>query len=128
MRQIILKVTVMSQAAERWAQRAASGCLTDEQLAEALKYELGIFGGSSATDNGPALTYQGNGLKIWASWEITNHVTTKPTFQGVAPSPWPSRRMASATHSRVTRETPLRPSQLTREAGEFGRSSRPLSL
>jgi hypothetical protein len=73
----------MSQAAERWAQRAASG-LTDEQLAEALKYELGIFGGSIATDNCPALTYQGNGLKIWVSWEITNHVTTKPTFQGAA--------------------------------------------
>jgi hypothetical protein len=71
----------MSGAAGRWKQRAATG-MTDEQLAEALRYELGIFGGSSAGKDCPALTYQGNGLKIWANWEIVNHVTTPPTFQG----------------------------------------------
>ena len=58
--------------------------LTDEQLAEALRYELGIFGGSSGYGDCPALTYQGAGLKIWAAWEFLNHVTTKPTFQGAA--------------------------------------------
>lgn len=47
-----------------------------------LKYEIGIFGGSSGSENCPDLTYQGNGLKIWASWELTTQVTTKPTFQG----------------------------------------------
>ena len=73
----------MQDAADRWAQRAARG-LTDDQLTEALRYELGIFGGSSAYGDCPALTYQGAGLKIWAGWEFQNHVTTKPTFQGAA--------------------------------------------
>ena len=53
----------------------------DAELAEALAYEIGIFGGRC----GPGelwLTYQGAGLKIWISWEIQNHVTAKPTFEG----------------------------------------------
>ncbi len=69
----------MSGAKQRWAARG----LTDAELAEALAYELGIFGGSC----GPeilALTYQGAGLKIWISWEVHNHVTMKPTFDGKA--------------------------------------------
>lgn len=69
-----------SKAAERWAERAARG-LADDELAEALAYELGIFGGSC----GPGdlwLTFQGAGLKIWISWESHNHVTMRPTFAG----------------------------------------------
>lgn len=69
-----------SRSAERWAERAAQG-MSDSELAEALAQELGIFGGSC----GPgelSLTYQGAGLKIWISWEIQNHVTTRPTFAG----------------------------------------------
>lgn len=73
----------MQDATERWAQRAARG-LTDDQLTEALRYELGILGGSSARADGPALTFQANGLKIWAAWEWPNHVTAKPLFQGAA--------------------------------------------
>ncbi len=72
----------MSGAKQRWAERAACG-MTDAALAEALAYELGIFGGSC----GPgmlALTYQGAGFKIWISWEVHNHVTMKPTFKGSA--------------------------------------------
>lgn len=69
-----------SGAKARWAERAARG-MTDTELAEALYKEIGIFGGSC----GPGelwLTYQGAGLKIWISWEVHNHVTTKPTFDG----------------------------------------------
>ena len=69
-----------SGAKRRWAERAARG-LTDPELAEALAFELGIFGGSC----GPGelwLTLQGAGLKIWISWEIQNHVTTRPAFEG----------------------------------------------
>lgn len=69
-----------SGAKRRWAERAARG-MTDPELAEALAFELGIFGGSC----GPGalwLTYQGAGLKIWIAWEIQNHVTTRPTFAG----------------------------------------------
>lgn len=69
-----------SGATNRWAEHAARG-MTDAELAEALTFELGIFGGSC----GPSelwLTYQGAGLKIWISWEIQNHVTTRPTFEG----------------------------------------------
>lgn len=72
----------MSRAAERWRERAARG-MTDDELAEALANELGIFGGRA----GPgelSLTYQGAGLKIWISWEIQNTHTAKPTFQGKA--------------------------------------------
>jgi hypothetical protein len=68
------------RAAKRWTERARTG-LTDEQLAQALAYEIGIFGGSC----GPgelAITYQSAGLKIWASWEIINHVTEPPVFEG----------------------------------------------
>jgi hypothetical protein len=71
----------MQGAADRWAQRAARG-LTDAELTEALRYELGIFAGSSATKHGPALTFQGAGLKIWAAWGFPDHVNSKPIFQG----------------------------------------------
>ncbi|WP_334147239.1 hypothetical protein [Hyphomicrobium sp.] len=69
-----------SRSRERWAERAARG-MSDTALAEALAREIGIFGGSC----GPGelwLTYQGAGLKIWISWEVCNHVTTRPTFEG----------------------------------------------
>lgn len=55
--------------------------MTDEELAEALAFELGIFGGSEGP-NALSLTFQGAGLKIWISWETHNHVTMKPTFEG----------------------------------------------
>lgn len=71
-----------SGAKTRWSERAARG-LNDAELADALAYELGIFGGSCGPDM-LSLTFQGAGLKIWISWEIQNHVTTKPTFEGNA--------------------------------------------
>ncbi|WP_370173015.1 MULTISPECIES: hypothetical protein [Hyphomonas] len=55
--------------------------VTDDRLRELLGRALGIFGGSG----GPGqlnITYQGSGLKIWASREIHNHCQMKPTFQG----------------------------------------------
>ncbi len=71
----------MEGAADRWAQRAARG-LTDDQLTEALRFEIGIFGGSSSYRDCPALTFQASGLKIWAAWEWPDHVNSKPIFQG----------------------------------------------
>ncbi|KQZ28615.1 hypothetical protein ASD50_19185 [Mesorhizobium sp. Root552] len=70
----------LSAAKERWVERAARG-LSDAELAEALAFELGIFGGSGGPDC-LSLTYQGVGLKIWISWETHNHVTMKSTFEG----------------------------------------------
>lgn len=67
---------------ERYAEEIAEG-MTDIQLETALKNYLGIFGGSC----GPGsldITYQGAGLKIWASREIHNHVTARPIFQDAA--------------------------------------------
>ena len=69
-----------SRSHERWAERAARG-MTDAELADALASELGIFGGSGGPDR-LSLTYQGGGLKIWISWEVHNHVSMKPTFEG----------------------------------------------
>lgn len=66
---------------ERWASRAATG-MTDEELAEALRYEIGIFGGQG----GPGMlgmSYQGNGLKIWADRSI-GRTTRKPILSGAA--------------------------------------------
>ncbi|WP_412033195.1 hypothetical protein ACLIR7_08900 [Nitratireductor aquimarinus] len=71
-----------ARAKERWAERAARG-MSDAELAEALAFELGIFGGSSGP-NSLSLIYQGAGLKIWISWEIQNHVIAKPAFEGKA--------------------------------------------
>lgn len=78
-----------SGAEQRWAERAVSG-LTDKALAEALAFELGILGGSGGP-NRLSLTYQGSRLKIWISWEVHNHVTMKPTYEG-------ARTIAMARH------------------------------
>ncbi|BCH14955.1 hypothetical protein MesoLjLa_18060 [Mesorhizobium sp. L-2-11] len=69
-----------SRSKERWAERAVLG-MTDAELAEALTFELGIFGGSGGPDT-LDLTFQGAGLKIWISWGVHNHVIMKPTFEG----------------------------------------------
>lgn len=55
--------------------------VTDDRLRELLVRALGIFGGSCGPDR-LHVTYQGSGLKIWASRKIHNHVTMTPTFQG----------------------------------------------
>lgn len=64
----------------RWAERIASG-LTDEELAKALRYELGIAGGQSGRDM-LSIDYQGAGFKIWASWGSTNPCSDKPVLEG----------------------------------------------
>lgn len=59
-------------AAERWEARTKSG-LTDDELAHALRYELGIAGGSSGRGS-LSVAYQGASLKIWAGragWPLT---------------------------------------------------------
>ena len=66
---------------ERWAERAARG-MTDEELAQALKHEIGIFGGQC----GPGMlgiSYQGSGLRIWADRGIGSH-GRKPILAGAA--------------------------------------------
>lgn len=70
----------MQGAAQRWDERAASG-LGEQELAAALAYEIGEWGGSASPD-GLCLTYQRAGLKIWISWEIENTHQTKPVFEG----------------------------------------------
>jgi hypothetical protein len=71
----------MAGANERWTERAAKG-LTDEQLAEALAFEMGQ-GGSGGPDS-LWISQNGAGLRIWASWEIQNIHTAKPIFAGKA--------------------------------------------
>lgn len=71
-----------SAFARRFANRFAAG-MTDAELGDALRDSLGIFGGRG----GPGqvhLTWQGAGLKIWASWRIHNHVQEAPIFAGKA--------------------------------------------
>jgi hypothetical protein len=57
--------------------------MTDPELEAALEVSFGIMGGSC----GPGrmhVTYQGPGLRIWATWEITSHYGTRPIFAGHA--------------------------------------------
>ncbi|MBZ9944506.1 hypothetical protein LB533_25765 [Mesorhizobium sp. BR1-1-13] len=70
----------MAGARERWRERARTG-LSNQEPAEALAYELGIFGGCGGPDC-LSLTYKGAGLKIWISWETHNSYQMKPTFSG----------------------------------------------
>lgn len=70
-----------SGAKARWVERAKTG-LTDEELEEALKYELGIAGGSSGCSARPAIHYQGAGLRIWADWDWPNSCIDKPILAG----------------------------------------------
>ena len=55
--------------------------MTDEELENALKQHLGIFGGSGGPSR-LSVTYQGAGLKIWGGWRTINHVIEKPLFSG----------------------------------------------
>lgn len=72
-----------AEAYKRWAERAATG-LSDVELIDALKYELGIAGGSSGYRDCPCIHYQGAGLKIWASWESFTPQRCEPIFKGNA--------------------------------------------
>lgn len=69
-------------SAARWALHTGTG-LTDPELAEALRFELGIYGGSG----GPgeiSIAFQGAGLRIWGGFETPNTVTDAPLFEGAA--------------------------------------------
>lgn len=82
-----------TKAKKRWDERAQTG-LTDQDLMEALKYELGIAGGSSGHRDCPCIHYQGAGLKIWASWESFTPQRCEPIFKGNA-----TMRMARDVYS-----------------------------
>ncbi|SNS98155.1 hypothetical protein SAMN06295912_1287 [Sphingomonas laterariae] len=66
------------ESAKRWAARVESG-LTDEALAEALRYELGIAGGTGGRGV-LCVAYQGAGLKIWAAWDVCS--LAPPVLEG----------------------------------------------
>lgn len=67
-------------AEERWRTRARKG-LSDAELEDALKYEIGIAGGSSGR-NMLCVEHQRSGLKIWAGWEGTNSYSNRPVVEG----------------------------------------------
>lgn len=71
-----------SSLAHWYADEIIAG-MTDEQLEDALTRALGIMGGSCGPDC-ISVSYQGAGLKIWASWTWPNIVTDRPIFQGRA--------------------------------------------
>ena len=75
-------LTSTQGAVKRWSERAATG-LSDEDMAKAVRYELGICGGSGCRDS-IDIHYEGAGFKIWAAWECFNPYQTEPIFQGQA--------------------------------------------
>jgi hypothetical protein len=66
-------------SAERWRERAARG-MTDEELAEALRYEIGIEGGTGGS--GLSIWFKGAGLKIWISRNGISPCHDRPTYAG----------------------------------------------
>ena len=72
-------LTCMSGASERWLYRANTG-LNDVDMAKALRYELGIAGGSGCRDS-INIHYEGSGFKVWAAWKSFNHCLEEPIFQ-----------------------------------------------
>ena len=68
----------MEGADKRWAERVARG-LTDEQLEEAIAYELGAFGSHGGDPVG--VTYQASGLRIWADHCLGSR-NNPPILQG----------------------------------------------
>lgn len=79
---------------KRWAEKSGSE-MSDEELEQMLRYELGIAGGSSAYGDMPYVEYQRSGLKIWASWASFNSHGSQPIFQGMATIQ--SKRLANPT-------------------------------
>src|SRR5207249_2248573 len=71
------------EGAKRWAERTAKG-MTDEELAEALEYEIGIEGGGTGYGDCPGYHYRGAGLQIWLKWGFPRTYEEKPTFKGAA--------------------------------------------
>lgn len=65
----------------RWAARRATG-QTDDQLAEALAYELGAMGGSSGP--GVSIEFTRTGLRMWAARGMCNRAENKPVLAGPA--------------------------------------------
>ena len=70
-----------SHFAKRYADQIEQG-MTDADLETALKDYLGIFGVHCGHELD--ITFQGAGLKIWASREMHNHMTARPILQGTA--------------------------------------------
>ena len=73
-------LTCMQGAKDRWLYRASTG-LNDADMAKAVRYELGISGGSGCRDS-IDIHYEGAGFKVWAAWECFNPCQTEPIFQG----------------------------------------------
>tara|TARA_R110002072_G_scaffold187268_1_gene344049 strand:- start:361 stop:714 length:354 start_codon:yes stop_codon:yes gene_type:complete len=70
-----------SGSKERWEKRSENP-MSDEELQEALKYELGTFGGGGCRDS-ISIAYQGCGLKIWADRDYANFCLDEPFLQGL---------------------------------------------
>jgi hypothetical protein len=75
-----LATTGFESAAERWEAAAKRG-VNDDEPAEMLRFEIGIFGCRSSQE-GLNVEFQGAALRIWATWESTARTKYPPIFQG----------------------------------------------
>lgn len=66
-----------------WYGKQFKNGMTDEELENALKSALGIFGGSGGPGR-PSVSFTGTGLRIWGAWHTVNHIKEKPLFSGKA--------------------------------------------
>lgn len=73
-------VCSMSGAEERWRDRATRR-MTDAEVSDALRFELGIEGGGTGPDR-PDYHYSGSGLRIWGAWTGLRPSVTKPLWAG----------------------------------------------
>ena len=80
-RGVFLRAVCSYQGAKkRWEKRSEEP-MSDEELEEALKYELGTFGGGGCRDS-ISIAHQGSGLKIWADRDYANFCLDEPLYQG----------------------------------------------
>ena len=79
---VFLRCTrAMSGAADRWDDRARKP-MTDEELKEALAWEIGDCGGGGSPD-GPDYHYRSSGLRIWGGWVFPRE-RDEPLFKDAA--------------------------------------------
>jgi len=67
---------------KHYVKEIAAG-MTDTALEDALGRTLGVWGGSCGP-NELDVSFQGAGLRIWASWTIQNHHKATPILAGRA--------------------------------------------
>ena len=78
---------IVTRSIRHYADQYQKG-ITDDALKQLLSTVMGIAGGFSGHDHLPSVSYQGSGLKIWASHDGLPLSTQKPFISGNMSLKW----------------------------------------